>query len=212
MVVVRLDEAGRRTKTNTRIAAIFTSTMMLFVSRRLANAPHQHHRQQHHDQERRNVEPEMPARADRDRCPRGPAAPSGRYAGEIHFSAGWMSEPVQQSHHVRREPHAHAHVRERILEDQVPADDPRDQLAHRRVGVGVRRPRNRDHRRQLRVAEPRERAHDRHQHQRQAPAPDPRRAAPPSPCAVMQIVESAECSRSPATVELLPRRSPCRSP
>ena len=40
-----------------------------------------------------------------------------------------------------------------VLEHQVPADDPRDQLAHRRVGVGVGAARDRDHRRELGVAQ-----------------------------------------------------------
>ena len=50
---------------------------------------------------------------------------------------------------------------DRVFEDQVPADDPGDQLAHRRVRVGVRAARHRDHRRELGVAEARERAADR---------------------------------------------------
>ena len=40
-----------------------------------------------------------------------------------------------------------------VLEHQVPADDPRDELAHRRVAVRVRRAGDRDHARELGVAE-----------------------------------------------------------
>ena len=47
-------------------------------------------------------------------------------------------------------------VADRVLEDQIPADDPRDQFAERRVRVGVRAARLRNHRRELRVAEARE--------------------------------------------------------
>ena len=67
---------------------------------------------------------------------------------------------------MRGKADAHAHVTEGVLEDQVPADDPGHQLAKRRVGVGVSRARNRDHGRQLRIAEPSQRADDRHQNKR----------------------------------------------
>src|SRR6185369_841656 len=40
-----------------------------------------------------------------------------------------------------------------ILEDQIPSDDPRDEFAKRRVGIGVRTACLRDHRRKFRVAE-----------------------------------------------------------
>ena len=49
-------------------------------------------------------------------------------------------------------------VADGVFENQVPADDPRDQLAERRVRVGVGAARLRNHRRQLRVAQPRQRA------------------------------------------------------
>ena len=61
---------------------------------------------------------------------------------------------------------ADAHVAEGVLEDEVPADDPRDQLSERRVGVGVRGARNGDHRRELGVAESGERADDSDEDQR----------------------------------------------
>jgi hypothetical protein len=51
--------------------------------------------------------------------------------------------------------------REAVLDQQVPADDPGDDLAERRVGVRVRRARDRDGRGQLGVAERREDAGDR---------------------------------------------------
>src|SRR5262245_38622705 len=61
-----------------------------------------------------------------------------------------------------------------VLEDQIPPDDPRNELAHRRVGIGVRAARDRNHRRELRVAETRERAanprHDERERDRRARA------------------------------------------
>ena len=68
---------------------------------------------------------------------------------------------------VRGEADADAHVGEGVFEDQVPADDPRDQLAQRGVGVGVRRAGDGNHRGEFGVAEPGEHAHDRDQDQRE---------------------------------------------
>ena len=58
-------------------------------------------------------------------------------------------------------------VADRVLEDQIPADDPGDQLAERRVGVGVGAAGLRNHRRQLGVAEAGERAHHAEQQERE---------------------------------------------
>ena len=58
-------------------------------------------------------------------------------------------------------------VADGILEDQVPPDDPRHELAERRVRVRVRAPRLRDHRRELGVAEPSEAARGAQQEERQ---------------------------------------------
>ena len=61
---------------------------------------------------------------------------------------------------------------DRVLEDQIPADDPGEQLAERRVGVGVGRSGHRHHRRELRVAQRGEDAghagHDVREHQRRS--------------------------------------------
>jgi hypothetical protein len=59
------------------------------------------------------------------------------------------------------------HVAHRVLEDQVPPDDPRDQLAERGVRVRIRAPRLRNHRRQLGVAQAGEHAGQTEQHERQ---------------------------------------------
>ena len=59
------------------------------------------------------------------------------------------------------------HVADRVLEDQVPADDPGDHFAQRGVGIGVRAAGLRNHRRQLGVAQRRQRAHRAEQQERQ---------------------------------------------
>ena len=53
-----------------------------------------------------------------------------------------------------------------VLENQVPADNPGDELAHRRVRVRVGASRDRNHRRELGVAQARERAPDAGHHER----------------------------------------------
>ena len=68
----------------------------------------------------------------------------------------------------------HGGRRHRVLQNQVPADDPREQLAQRGIGVGVGRSRHRHHGRKLRIAQRRENAgharyHER-EHQRRAGA------------------------------------------
>ena len=53
------------------------------------------------------------------------------------------TEEREQRHEVSRPADAHRRRTGCVLEHQVPADDPRDQFAHRRVRVGVRAPRDR---------------------------------------------------------------------
>ena len=93
--------------------------------------------------------------------------PGGQVGGRNPHQREMNPEPLQQRLDVRREPHADAHVRKGVFENQVPADDPRHQLAQRGVGVGVRRAGDRNHRCQLGIAEPGEHANNRHHHQRQ---------------------------------------------
>ncbi len=133
---------------------------------RLANAAHQNDREDEHDEERGNVEPEVPA---------GMIEPVagqvleavGKIGGRDPLRGGVQAEPVEQVDDMRGKSDAHAHIRAGILQDQIPADDPGDELTHRSVGVGVSRAGNGNHRRQFRVAEPGERANRGHQHQRQ---------------------------------------------
>ena len=69
-------------------------------------------------------------------------------------------ERVQQRLQVAAPADGHRRHRHAVLEDQVPADDPRDELAERRVAVGVGAARDRDRRGQLGVGEGREQAGD----------------------------------------------------
>src|SRR5215469_5602412 len=56
---------------------------------------------------------------------------------------------------------------EGVFEDQVPADNPSDQLAQSRVGIGVGAARNGDHRREFGIAETRESASDARHNERE---------------------------------------------
>ena len=67
-------------------------------------------------------------------------------------------EAAQQRREVVAPRDRDGDVADGVLEDQVPADDPGDELAERRVGVGVGAAGLRNHRRQLGVAERRQRA------------------------------------------------------
>ena len=72
---------------------------------------------------------------------------------------------VQQAQEVARPRRADRHRSEGVLQDEVPPDDPGDELAHRGVAVGVGRTRDRDHRRHLGVADAREGAEDAADHE-----------------------------------------------
>ena len=63
---------------------------------------------------------------------------------------------LEQLLHVAAPADGHGHRADRVLEDEVPADDPGEQLAHRRVGVGVGAAGDRNHRGELGVAQRRE--------------------------------------------------------
>ncbi len=78
-----------------------------------------------------------------------------------------VKQVVEQVVHVGRESHRHAHIGERVLEDQIPADDPGEDFAQRGVGIGVGAAGDGDHGGQLGVTDGRESACDRHQHERQ---------------------------------------------
>ncbi len=119
--------------------------------RGLLDATNQDDCQEHHDNERRPVEAEMPT---------GPvehvAFQVGKSAGEIggRNPAGnrMDSEPIQQVDQMLREANADGHVADSVFQDQVPSDNPCDEFSHRRVSVGVRAAGNRNHGGKLGVA------------------------------------------------------------
>ena len=74
------------------------------------------------------------------------------------------AEPIHEVNDVGGEADADRHVADGIFQDEIPTDDPGDQLAHGGIGVGVGAAGDGNHRRQLCVAEPGEGADDRHQH------------------------------------------------
>ena len=149
---------------------------------RLTNAAHQHRREQNDDKECRYVEPEVPTVI-------VDVAPCQILQTEWKESRGKPSRvqvqthPVQQVHYVGSETHAHTHVAEGVLQDQVPADDPRNQFAKRRVRIGVGRPRNRNHAAQFGVAKPGEAADNRHQDHRHRESRT--RTGPPRHCTMV---------------------------
>src|SRR5438094_896965 len=90
--------------------------------------------------DRAGVDPGVRAGVEVDRCPR-PASGQGH------------PEEAEERDEVVRPAVRHGARGDRVLEDQVPADDPGEELAERGVGVGVGAARHRHHRRKLAVAE-----------------------------------------------------------
>src|SRR5438874_117794 len=76
-------------------------------------------------------------------------------------------EAPEQRREIVRPGDRHGDVADGVLEDQVPPDDPRDQLSQGRIRVGVGAPRLRDHGGQLGVAQTGERAAYTEQQERQ---------------------------------------------
>ena len=146
------------------MAVIFSSDHDVVGVRGFANAANEDDGEQHHDDEGRPVEAEVPAgavewvalevgEARRKVCGSNPT--------QIRVN----TEPIEQVDDVRGEPNADGHVGDGIFQDQIPADDPGDQFAHRGVGVGVRAARDGDHGGEFGVAEGGECADDAHQHE-----------------------------------------------
>ena len=133
-------------------------------SRRLFDAAHQNHRQQHHDDEGGPVKPKMPARRV-ERVSLQVAQSAGEIGRRNPSRIGVQPEPIEQAHHVRRKTDAYGHIADGIFKNEIPADDPGDEFPHRRVRVGVRTAGNGNHGGKLRVAHRREAANDRHQNE-----------------------------------------------
>ncbi len=102
---------------------------------------------------------------------------------------------------ARTEADTHGHVADGVLKNEVPAYDPRDQLTHRCVSVGIGTAGDRDHRCQFGVAQPCERANNRHQHERERQGRTGTGASC-SGCVMNQIVEQ-RCVEDRGSVELL---------
>ena len=108
------------------------------------------------------------------RCPARSVRPTGdRRARSSGRRDG--SEPVEQVDDVGGESDADGHVGDGVFEDEVPADDPRDEFAHRGVGVGVGGAGDGDHGGEFGIAEAGEAADDGDQDQRDGRAPGLRR-------------------------------------
>ena len=86
-----------------------------------------------------------------------PGAATGRRA---HPGRQLDAEPGEDPLEVAAPADRDGHRSDRVLEDQVPADHPGEDLAERGVGVGVGAAGDRDHRRELGVAERREPARE----------------------------------------------------
>src|SRR5262249_7052349 len=66
---------------------------------------------------------------------------------------GVKADQVEKIYDVLREADTDGHVADGVFEDQIPADDPRDDFAHRGVGVGVSAAGDGDHGSELGVAD-----------------------------------------------------------
>ncbi len=75
------------------------------------------------------------------------AVPRGEPVGKVH------AEVPEERLEIIPPRDRHGHVADRVLENQVPPDDPRDHLTERRVRVGIGAAGLGNHRRQLGVAE-----------------------------------------------------------
>ncbi len=143
-------------------------------TRRLLHAPDEDDRDGGDDAEREGVEDDGHAqdvRRARQEPGRGRGGPVVGHEPSRQVDADAAEERVG----VAGPRDGDGRVADGVLEEEVPADDPGDQLAQRRVGVRVGAARHGDHRGELGVAERREAADDRGQHERQPSAPVRRR-------------------------------------
>ena len=117
------------------------------------HAAHEDPTEQHQQQESGEVEPRAGCLAAREHGVR-------EFHGQVE-----AEQVIEKVIHVCAEADSDRHVRDRVFEDQVPADDPGEDLAHGRVGVGVSAAGHGDHRREFGVAERGEAAGDGDQHE-----------------------------------------------
>ena len=130
--------------------------------RALPRAAQQQPCDQHDDAERRHVNQDRHTR-DMRRGRKQPmhlrigAEKRGAVAGR-HPHGQLQAETAQQRIEIVAPRNRDRDVADRVLENQVPADDPRNELAKRRVRVRIGAPRLRNHGGQFRVAQTRQRA------------------------------------------------------
>ena len=164
MIVRRMDELGCETHEHQN-GDDFQQHHDVIGSRRLFDASHQDHCQQHDDDECGPVKAKMPA----GRIEHGSLQiiqSAGKIGRRNPTRVRMQAEPIEQAHHVRRKTHADSHVADRVFEDEIPANDPGDEFSHRCVRVGVRAARDGNHGGKLRVANRCETTDDRHQNER----------------------------------------------
>ena len=121
------------------------------------------------DQQRRDAGDHHHRRQVEDRAGRVPGAVAG-IVGERGDGEGRRhhdAEVLEEAHDIARPADRDRGGAERVFEDQIPADDPGDELAHRRVGIGVGAAGDRHHRGHLGVAEAGEGAGEGAEHERQ---------------------------------------------
>ena len=139
--------------------------------RALANAVNQEHRDRHDDEKRGQVKGDRMAHDDGQRggriiAQRRPALGDDGAGGGVIAHQPKRKLEVQPEGRLPRSCTKYPTTRRPPpccrprTQDQIPANDPGDDLAQSRVGVSVGRAGNRDHRRQLAVTERRETAGD----------------------------------------------------
>ena len=158
MPVVRLDEAGGG-EDEDQDGGHLDQHQDVVGAGRLANTANQDDREDHHDEERGNIEAEVPAGIVEVVAGQILKA-GGQIGGRDPHERRMDAEPVHQIDDVCGEADADAHVAEGVFEDQVPADDPGHELAESGVGIGVRRAGDGDHGGDFGVAEAGEGAND----------------------------------------------------
>src|SRR5882762_3166679 len=76
-----------------------------------------------------------------------------KISGSNPSKAGVHAEPIQQINNVRGKPDADCHIAYCVFQDEVPANNPGNELAHGSVSVRVGAAGDRNHGRQLSVAD-----------------------------------------------------------
>ena len=130
------------------------ATITLLTRADFVNADDQQRGHRRDDRHRRNID---------ERAGRMPD-PLRRIIGQRRSRQGGRhrnAEILEEAHDVTRPSDRHCGRAQRIFEDQVPADDPGDDLAHRRIGVGVGTPGDRNGRGHFCVTQPRKGAGNR---------------------------------------------------